>query len=59
MATAKSSASAHTTDPTTRAGGESPHGCIEGWVYMGFEGEDENGEHVELIERVPCKRCHS
>ena len=40
-------------------GFESPHGCIDSWVYLGFEGEDENGEHVELIERVPCKRCHS
>ena len=36
---------------------ESPHGCIDGWVYLGFEGEDENGEHVEIIERVPCRRC--
>ena len=63
----KSSASAHiTTDPTTRAGdpfayagGETPHGCIDGFVYLGFEGEDENGEHVEEIERVPCKRCRA
>jgi hypothetical protein len=31
--------------------------CYEGWVYMGYEGVDENGEHVELIERVPCRRC--
>ncbi len=36
---------------------ETPHGCYEGWVYLGFEGEDENGEHVEAIERVPCRRC--
>jgi hypothetical protein len=36
---------------------ETPHGCYEGGVYMGFEGEDENGEHVEVIERVPCRRC--
>ena len=36
---------------------ETPHGCYEGWVYLGFEGEDENGEHVEEIERVPCCRC--
>jgi hypothetical protein len=36
---------------------ETPHGCYEGWVYMGFEGEDESGEHVEVIERVPCRRC--
>ena len=38
---------------------ESPHGCIDGWVYLGFEGEDENGEHVEEIERVPCRRCNA
>jgi hypothetical protein len=38
---------------------ETPHGCIGGWVYLGFEGEDENGEHVEDIERVPCRRCQS
>jgi hypothetical protein len=36
-----------------------PHGCYEGWVYMGFEGEDANGEHVEEIERVPCRGCHA
>ena len=33
------------------------HGCIDGWVYLGFEGEDENGEHVEEIEGVRCRRC--
>jgi hypothetical protein len=33
--------------------------CYEGWVYLGFEGEDENGELVEVIERVPCRRCHA
>ncbi len=37
---------------------ETPHGCYEGWIYLGFEGEDENGEHVEEIERVPCRRCN-
>jgi len=31
--------------------------CYDGWVYMGYEGEDENGELVEVIERVPCRRC--
>ncbi len=36
---------------------ETPHGCYEGWVYLGFEGEDLDGEHVEEIERVPCRRC--
>ena len=36
-----------------------PHACYDGWIYLGFEGEDENGEHVEEIERVPCRRCAS
>ena len=34
-----------------------PHGCYDGWVYLGFEGEHENGEPTEEIERVPCRRC--
>ena len=38
---------------------ETLHGCIDGWIYLGFEGEDENGEHVEEIERVRCRHCHS
>jgi hypothetical protein len=38
---------------------ERPHGCYDGWAYLGFEGEDENGEHVELVERVPCRRCRT
>ena len=37
---------------------ERPHGCYSGWVFLGFEGEDEIGEHVEVVERVPCRRCH-
>jgi hypothetical protein len=36
---------------------ETPHACMGGWVFLGFEGEDEDGEHVEVIERVACKRC--
>ena len=28
-----------------------------GWVYLGFETE-ENGELVEIYDRVPCRRCH-
>ena len=34
---------------------ESPHGCIDGWVYLGFEGEDSEalspGPH--LRQRLP------
>jgi hypothetical protein len=33
--------------------------CYEGWVYMGYEGVDENGEPVELVVRVPCRRCNA
>jgi hypothetical protein len=36
---------------------ETPHACIDGWVFLGFEGEDENGELVEIIESMPCRRC--
>ena len=36
---------------------ETAHACYEGWIYLGFEGEDKFGEHVEVIERVPCRRC--
>jgi hypothetical protein len=36
---------------------ETPHACYDGWVFLGFEAEDESGEHVEVIERVPCRRC--
>jgi hypothetical protein len=31
---------------------------MNGWVFLGFEAEDEDGEHVELVEWVPCCRCH-
>ncbi len=47
-------------DPFAHVGAdavESPHGCYDGWVYLGFEGEDENGDWVEEIERVRCRRC--
>jgi hypothetical protein len=38
---------------------DTPHGCYEGRVYLGFEGEDENGEPTKEIERVPCCRCNA
>ncbi len=40
---------------------ETPHACYDGWVFLGYKGVDEDGEdgeHVEVIERVPCRRCH-
>ena len=36
-----------------------PHGCYEGFVYMGHMVEDENSEPTEEIERVPCCRCNA
>ena len=33
--------------------------CYEGWVFLGYEGMDEDGEHEEVIERVPCRRCNA
>jgi 5-methylcytosine-specific restriction endonuclease McrA len=45
-------------NPTSiRTPEEIPHACYDGWVFLGFEGEDENGELVEVLERVPCRRC--
>ena len=38
---------------------ETPCGCHDGWVYSGLENEDESGAPVEVIELVPCRRCHA
>ena len=35
---------------------EHPHACLEGVVYIGRLVE-EDGEEVEIIEAVPCRRC--
>jgi hypothetical protein len=47
------------TEPPEVLPDERLHGCYEGWVYLGFEGEDEHGEPVEVMERVPCRRCQT
>jgi hypothetical protein len=42
----------------TEAPEETLHACMGGWVFLGFEGVDEDGELVEVgTERVPCRRC--
>ena len=51
----KSDSSAPAHDPRTED--EHPHGCYEGWVYLGYIGEDDHGEEVETFEAVPCRRC--
>jgi hypothetical protein len=35
-----------------------PHGCYEGFVYIGHIVEDpETGEEVKVFEPVRCRRC--
>ena len=34
-----------------------PHGCYGGLVFIGHLVEGEDGEEVEVIEAVPCRRC--
>ena len=38
---------------------ETPCGCYDGWVTSGFENEDESSEPAEVMELVPCRRCHA
>ncbi len=33
-----------------------PHACMDGYVFIGHLVE-EDGEEVEVIEAVPCRRC--
>jgi inorganic pyrophosphatase len=34
-----------------------PHGCYDGVVYIGHLEMTEEGEEVEVVEAVPCRRC--
>ena len=43
----------------TVSGAESPHGCIQGVVFtVNMAADAEAGEEVEVIDRVPCRRCN-
>jgi hypothetical protein len=35
-----------------------PHACTDGYVYMSYTVE-EDGEEVERVEALPCRRCAS
>ncbi len=35
-----------------------PHGCMNGLVFIGHLVE-EDGEEVEIVEAVPCRRCNA
>ena len=45
----------YTTSP--RAQDDVLHGCIAGVVYIGHLIEGVNGEEVEVIDAVQCRRC--
>ena len=47
-----------TTPEKVPAADETPHGCYAGWVFLGFEAEDESGEPTDVIEAVRCRRCN-
>lgn len=47
------------TEPSEVLPEETPHGCYDGWVYLGYMVEDESGEEVEVIEPVRCHKCHT
>jgi hypothetical protein len=34
-----------------------PHGCLDGFVYIGHLVEGEDSEETEVFEAVPCRRC--
>jgi hypothetical protein len=36
---------------------ERPHACYEGVVYIGHLVVGDDGEEVEILEAVPCRRC--
>jgi hypothetical protein len=38
---------------------ERPHACTDGVVFIGHQVVGEDGEEVEVIEAVPCRRCAS
>ena len=38
------------------SGLERPHACMDGLVFIGHFVE-EDGEEVEVVESVPCRRC--
>jgi hypothetical protein len=36
---------------------ERPHPCIEGVVYVGHLVVAEDGEEVEVVDAIACRRC--
>ncbi len=36
---------------------EHPHACYEGVVYIGHMVAGDDGEEVEVVEAIPCRKC--
>ena len=36
---------------------ERPHACTGGWVFVGYLVAGDDGDEVEVIEAVPCRKC--
>ena len=48
----------HGHDDTVEAPDGTPHGCMNGLVFIGHMIEEDGGE-VEVVEAVPCRRCNA
>lgn len=44
-------------DPFSSKAQDHPHACLDGFVYLGYVYEGEDGEEYEAFERIPCRRC--
>ena len=42
--------------PEVSSSPDRPHACLGGYVFIGHLAE-EDGEEVEVVEAVPCRRC--
>jgi hypothetical protein len=54
---AESSASKADAHVVQEARQDHPHACTGGYVYLGYTAIYGDGEEVERIERLPCRRC--
>jgi hypothetical protein len=53
----KQQSTAHPADPSTDDQ-DHPHACLKGYVYLGYNAiDEETGEEVVRVEKLPCRRC--
>ncbi len=44
-------------DPFSGAPDQPPHACLGGYVYIGRTVAGEDGDDLDIVEAVPCRRC--